>query len=110
MKLLHAACIVTLLAVCAFADTDSPPYISTTPGTQNNLDEIYRQFGNHRHIGSDGSSQIPPEAAAIDNAIVSDFRGQIVFNSTDFEWCGSTQTASSTAWVKLQAPTTPCGH
>lgn len=92
------------------AETDQPPFTSTDPGTQSNFESIYRQMGDHKHIGTDGTQQIPPESTDIDDAIVSDFRGQIIFNAADFEWCGSTQTASATAWVKIHAPTTACGH
>lgn len=99
-----------LNAVNLCAETDQPPFTALDPGTHNSLGAIYRQMGDHKHIGTDGTQQIPPEATSIDNSIVSDFRGQIIFNAADFEWCGSTQTASATSWVKVHSPTTACGH
>lgn len=52
---------------------------------------------------------IPPQASDIDDAITPLKIGEIYFNTTGFEWCGSTATNSG-AWVKVHAPTTPCAN
>lgn len=56
------------------------------------------------------NKELPLSAADIDDAITSLRAGQIIFNETAFEWCGSTKAASSTAWSKVSAPTTPCSN
>lgn len=56
------------------------------------------------------NKELPTNASDIDNAITSLRAGQQIFNDTALEVCVSTQAGSSTAWVKMHAPTTACSN
>ncbi len=89
------------------------PFKCEDPFADENFRELANRLARHQH-NNDGTVRLdhilPPPKSDIDDAITSQRAGEIYFNSIDFEWCGSTQTASSTAWVKIHAPTTACGR
>lgn len=106
LKLLTVAALLTLTLAtpghCLQDLTDSAVDTAAEVATINN---------NFRDLDAKKmNKELPLSATDIDDAITSLRAGQIIFNETAFEWCGSTKAASSTAWTKISAPTTPCSN
>ena len=86
-----------------------PPNKVQDVAAYQNDQELFSQMATHNHAGN-GTQQIPKSATDIDDAITSNFAGQLCFNLTALELCISTQANINTAWVKVQAPTTACAN